>query len=113
MSAPAVISHKSISQIWRHATTLGDVEIVAETSGGRHVCALWCNGRRLDMSADATDLARLIGEGAYDLLLGWPLSRMGVPLRLSEWDEGGVYDPHVFMSDDLARWGCDLSTLAA
>ena len=113
MSAPAIISHKSVAHVWRHATALGDIEIEAETSGGRHVCAVWCNGRRLDMSADATALVRQIAAGAYDLLLGWPLSRMGVPLRLSEWDEGGVYDPQAFADPDLVRWGCDLSTLAA
>lgn len=97
---------------WRHATLFGVVEIVCETKGGSHMCALSCNGRRIDLRADATILVRQIIEGAYDLMLGWPLSRMCVPAHLSEWHVGGRYDAPAY-APVYARYGCDPRTLAA
>jgi|APMI01.1.fsa_nt_gi hypothetical protein len=105
--------HEKIRRTWRHTTLFGVVEIVAETKGGSHVCALWCNGRRLDLRSDAAVLARQIVEGAYDLALGWPLSRMCVPACLSDWDVGGHYDARAFAPAYAQRYGCDPRTLAA
>ena len=106
-------SFANIARIWRHATALGEVRIVATTGGGRHICELWLNGRRLDQRADARDLVGLIGAGWYDDLIGGPLSRIGVPARLSQLDEGGDYDPAACVNDFMARWGCDPATIAA
>ena len=106
-------ANANTARIWRHATALGDVRIVATTGGGRHVCELWLNGRRLDQRADARDLVRLIAAGWYDSLIGGPLSRIGVPARLIHWEEGGEYDPSAFVSGFMARWGCDPATIAA
>lgn len=110
-----------VMHTWRHAAALAEIEIVAKSAGGRLVCELWLNGRRLDQRADAAELASALVRGWYDDLVGWPLSRMGVPESLSLWDEGGPYDPARIApafapsvsAAVLARCGCDPATLAA
>ncbi|QLP96197.1 MAG: hypothetical protein HZY79_00620 [Rhodoblastus sp.] len=103
----------TLTRTWRHPTAFGVVEIVAHTGGGRHVCEFWLNRRRLDLRADATELVRLINEGWHDDLVGWPMSRMGVPADLQHWSEGGAYDQRAFLPGYMTRYGCDPATIAA
>lgn len=101
------------AHIWRHPTTFGDIEIIARTGSGRPVCELWLAGRRLDQRGDAAELVRRIASGWYDALVGWPLSRMGVPTRLGQWREGGDYDLKALVPAFVDRFGCDPTTMAA